>query len=233
MIGNLDQGALYMISRLFLFSLICAVFSFGFVQAGSAEETDAAEVEKPMTVYEEIEAFTKELDEPSQQHFYALYGSYNLIKVVEDVQNQVGKAIDKCADANPDMKDALKTRHKDWTKAIKPIMKEANANVDNMIIAQEYAKKKEVKRILKLNDELRENKAGDVDKFPVTTPEACEYLRVKMDETEANLTELLRSTLVSLPQSLLRDGEEDDHGHEHDEGEEDHDHEDKDDKKKK
>lgn len=202
-----------MISRLFLFSMIFAVSIAGLVQPSFAEDEASEEVEKPKTVYEEIEDFTKDLDDVSQQHFYALYGSYNLITVVEDVQNQVGKAIGKCVDANPDMKDALKTRHKDWAAAIKPIMKEANANVDNMIIAQDYAKKKDIKKILKLNDALREGKADDVDKYPVTTPEACEYLRVKMDETEANLTELLRSTLVSLPQSLLQEDDDDEHEH--------------------
>lgn len=206
-----------MISRLFLFSIICAFFTVGFVPHGFAEDEAAVEApEEPMSIYDEIELFTKDLDDGSQQHFYALYGSYNLIKVVEDVQNQVGNAIGKCIDANPDMKDALKTRHKDWKAAIKPIMEEADANVDNMIIAQDYAKKRELKRILKLNDELRENKAGDVEKYPVTTPEACEYLRVKMDETEANLTELLRSTLVSLPQALLEGEDEEDHEHDED-----------------
>ena len=192
--------------RLFLF--LVAFTSASFFVSQSHADDEAQQEEKPLSVYEEIELFTEDFDEASERHFYAIYGSYNLIKVVEEVQAQVGNAIDKCIDANPDMKDALKTRHKDWKAALKPIMKDADANIDNMIKAQEYAQPKELKRILKLNDELRANKEDQVEKYPVTSPEACEYLRVKMDETESNLTQLLRSTLVSLPNALLEESSE-------------------------
>ena len=194
--------------RVLLVSLLSVISLAAFSAPVFAEE-EAAKDEDMMSVSEKMDAFTKDLDEPSKRHFYALYGSYNLIKVVEDVQEQVESAIDKCIDANPDMKDALKTRYDAWDDALDPIMDDAEANVDNMIKAQDYAKARDIRKVLKFTDKLRESKADQVEKYPVTSPEACEYLRAKMDETEDNLTRLLQSTLVSLPQSLIREQEED------------------------
>ena len=191
-----------------LLLLSFSVISLSVFSAPVMAEDEAVKDEETMSVAERMSEFTKDFDEPSKRHFYALYGSYNLIKVVEDVQEQVENAIDKCIEANPDMKDALKTRYTDWDEAIEPIMEEAEANVDNMIKVQDYAKAREVRKVLKFTAKLRKKTAGDVEKYPVTSPEACEYLRAKMDETEDNLTSLLRSTLVSLPQSLIRGEEE-------------------------
>ncbi len=178
-----------------------------------AQETAPAQEEikrdeRFMSIHDHVKEITNGLDELSQKHFYALYGSYNLIQVVEDVRDQVDNAIDKCSDANPDMKDALKTRYKEWNEAIKPVMKDADANVDNMVKAQDYVPSSKIKKLFKILDEQRKKRNELVEKFPVTSPEACEYLRTKMDETQENLTSLLESTLVSHPQALIRDIDE-------------------------
>ena len=196
-----------MISRIFLYSLF-AVFAFAVVAPVYAEE-EAQRDEQFMSIHDRIKALTKDFDELSERHFYALYGSHNMIKVVEDVRMQVGDAVEKCVDVNPDMKEALESRYKDWDAALEPIMDDAEANVDNMIAAQDYTKPRDIRKLLKFVDETREGKNKDLEKFPITTPEACEYLRVKMDETQENLTKLLESTLVSLPQSMVSDIEED------------------------
>ena len=191
-----------------LLLLSFSIVSLSVFSAPAMAEDEAVKDEEMMSVSERMSEFTKDFDESSKRHFYALYGSYNLIQVVEDVQEQVENAIDKCIDANPDMKDALKTRYKEWDGVLEPIMDEAEANLDNMIKVQDYAKAREVRKVLKFTDKLRQKTADQVEKYPVTSPEACEYLRAKMDETEDNLTSLLRSTLVSLPQSLIRGEEE-------------------------
>jgi len=108
------------------------------------------------------------------------------------------------------MKDALQSRYDEWDGALTPIIEDANANVDNMIIAQEYAKPRDIKKLLKFIDKKRVSRADDVKKFPVTSPEACEYLRNKMDDTQENLTTLLKSTLVSLPNAMIHSGNVDD-----------------------
>jgi len=196
-----------MFSRLFFLSIfsMTMMFSAFLIPAYAADDEGADKDEKSLSVHERIAALTEGFDELSEQHFYALYGSYNMIQVVEGVREQVGDAVEKCVEANPDMKDALNTRFKDWDGALKPIIKDANANVDNMIAVQDYTKPRNIKKLLKHTDKMREDKNKELEKFPVTTPEACEYLRVKMDETQENLTALLQSTLVSLPQAMTQD----------------------------
>lgn len=174
---------------------------------GVAQAEDDEADEDTLSVRERIEAFSADFDEGSKAHFQAIAGSHNLIEVVKMVQGDVENAIERCSENNPDMEDALETRYDEWEDAIEPIIEEAEANVDNMISVQDYAKSRDIRKILDFMDETREEKTSDVDKIPVTTPEACEYLRNKMDETEDNLTQLLRSTLVSLPQQVK---EEDD-----------------------
>lgn len=196
-----------MISRLFLLSILSFLFvlSAPIYSVHAADDEKVEKDEQFMSVHDRIKDLMKDFDELSEQHFYALYGSYNMIQVVEGVRGQVSGAVEKCIDANPDMKEALDTRYKEWDDALEPIVEDANANVDNMIAAQDYTKPRKIKKLLKYTDKMREEKSENLKKFPVTTPEACEYLRVKMDETQENLTALLQSTLVSLPQAMTHD----------------------------
>lgn len=196
-----------MFPKLRLF-FIAFIFVTLFSMPVHAEEEATEKETQTESVHQRVGEFTRDLDEPSKQHFYALYGSYNMVKVVEGVREQVGDAVEKCADVNPDMKEALETRFEEWDDALEPIMDDAEANVDNMIIAQDYAKRSDFKKLFKFVDEVRARDNEALEKYPVTTPEACEYLRAKMDETQVNLTNLLQSTLVSLPQSMIQDIEE-------------------------
>lgn len=167
----------------------------------AAEERRAAAEE----TFGKINSIMLTLSEREQQHFFLAYNNYNLLETVKVVKEDVGKAIDKCSENNPDMKDALNDRYKDWTKAIDPMLKESKAVFDNMMLAQEYISKKEQKEVFGLVDKTRDKTNNQIEKIPVTTPEACEYLMSKMDETQDNMLKILRSTLVTFPQ-LYREG---------------------------
>jgi len=199
-------------SHLFLLMLGIFVLSGMPVHAVAADEDmegiSAEQAEASESVQERVSAFTDNLDNVSQKHFFALYGSYNLIQVVNEVQAQVSDAVNKCGEANPDMKEGLEARYKDWDGAIQPILDDANANVDNMVVAQDYAKPREIKKIFKFVDKKRNLKDKEIETYPVTSPEACEYLLKKMDDTQENLTQLLQSTLVSLPNALINSDDE-------------------------
>ena len=179
------------------------VFFVAMVPCAVMADDEPTKEELEMSVKERVEAFTADLDQASERHFYAVYGSYNVIQVVEGVREQIGEAVDSCGDENPDMEEALDARHESWDESLEEVMEEATANVDNMIIAQEYAKPREVRKVLKFADKKRREQEEQAKKFPVTTQEACQYLLEKMDETEESLSGLLRSTLVSLPNSLV------------------------------
>ncbi|MCF8495745.1 MAG: hypothetical protein K9G62_03660 [Alphaproteobacteria bacterium] len=135
-----------------------------------------------------------------QKHFFMTYTNYNIIETVKIVQKDVGNAIDKCGENNPDMKENLDTRYKSWNDAVNPIIKDAEANLHNMMLAQDYAKKQDIEAIFKEVDDTRDRTQSEIEKIPVTTPEACKYLLEKMDETQTNMVELLKNTLLSFSQ---------------------------------
>ena len=189
--------------RIMAFILCAGFFVFAPLQSFAEEKKEPPKND----VLAAAEEFTKDLDERSKRHFTVLYGNYNLIKVVEDVRDSVDTAIDACGEANPDMKEDLDTRFKEWKAAIKPVLKEADGNVDNMVVAQDYAKPREIKKFFKLIDKARKQQGKEVEKIPVTSLEACESLLKRMDGTQANMVRLLQSTLVSLPRVIQAEDE--------------------------
>ncbi len=170
-------------------------------------ETQTATVQDPekMKVYEQaaekaraaLKEIGQDLKEGDAKHFFLMYQNYNLIGTVKVVEKDVGNAIGECGKNNPDMKASLDDRYQKWNGAIDPIVKEAEANVSNMIIAQEYTDPAKIKSAFSSLDDARAATNASIDKRPVTTADACKHLLGKMDETEENLVELLRQTLVS------------------------------------
>lgn len=144
----------------------------------------------------------EKMNEDEKKHFFLGYSNYNLQGTVKMVQNDVANAIEACGKNNPDMKGALEARHKAWSEAIDPMMKESEANLENMIAVQEYASRDDVVAIFKQVDVTREKTQNQIEKIPVTSPEACEYLMNKMDETQDSMINLLRTTLLTVPQAF-------------------------------
>lgn len=145
---------------------------------------------------------TIDMDKNNRRHFYMIYNNHNLIATVKYVRTKVSEAIDACSAENPDMEGALRDRFKVWTDAVDASMGEAEAYRDNMIEAQDYAKKSDIRDIMKQADKLRAETSEEVKTIPVTSKEACEYLLNKMDETQERMLAILRTTLITLPQAL-------------------------------
>ncbi len=135
--------------------------------------------------------------ETAAKHFYMMYQNYNLIGTVKVVQEDVGNAINQCGVSNAGMKEKLMQRYEDWNNAVTPVVQEAQANVDNMIIAQDYTDPAKIRKAFKALDDARAATNASVDKRPVTSEKACKDLLEKMEDTQKNLVTLLRQTLVS------------------------------------
>lgn len=165
------------------------------MQKANEERRQSAEA-----TYSKITKLVTDLPENEQQHFFMAYTNYNLIETVKVVQDDVGTAIDKCGENNPEMKEELKTRFKAWNTTISPLVKEAEGNFKNMLVAQDYASQGEIKDIFASIQDTREKTYNQIEKIPVTTPEACQYLLSKMDETQDSMTNILTSTLMTFPQ---------------------------------
>ena len=151
------------------------------------------------SLQDSVKAISSDLDAANKQHFGQIYGTYALINTVKTVQNDVDTAVSACVDNNPDMKDKMSAQFDDWKAAITPVMDEAQAKVDNMVAVQDYADKAQFDTLFKAIDATRTETDNQIKKIPVTTPESCTYLTNKMDETQKNLSNLLRQTLASYP----------------------------------
>lgn len=174
------------------------VISMGSVCAFAEEKAPAPE--EKSSIVAEAQEFSKGFDEMSQRHFTMMMSNYNLIGVTETVRGDVSGAVKNCGEKNPDMKKDLLDRHKAFEDALVPAMDEARQNVDNMIVAQSYAKPKKIKDFFEKMDAERKERDKEIAKVPVASKEACEFLLKTMAENQETLVKLLRSTLVSLPQ---------------------------------
>ena len=184
-------------------------------KAERKDNIDAAQAEvdvKPVGIKEpspelkklnkELRDLTIDLSKNDRRHFFMIYNNHNMISTVKYVRDQVSAAIDACSETNPDMEQALRDRYKIWTDAVNEGIKDAEAQRDNMVIAQDYTKASDIRGILRQADGIRDETNDAVESVPVTTPEACEYLLNKMDETQSNMLAILRAALVTLPQAI-------------------------------
>ncbi len=175
-------------------------------KAETAEEKIPKEIQDHQKASEEVFKLTKTIAESlgpeEQKHFFVLYNNYNLIGTVKMVKEDVGNAVKSCGENNPDMKEGLDKRFTEWDAAVSPVIKDADANITNMVAAQDYAKSADIKKIFKGLDKTRKMANKQIDKTPVTTKDACEYLQEKMTDTQENFIRLLQSTLMSVPQLL-------------------------------
>ncbi len=139
------------------------------------------------------------LDTREAQHFAIVIVNQNLIGTVKAVEEDVAVAAKGCAENNKQMADTINARFAQWQEAVKAPMQEAQANVDNMVVAQTYITKEQYTELFGLIDDVRKYNSSRFEKTPVTTPEACEFMLSKMDETQENMVGMLRATLASYP----------------------------------
>lgn len=139
------------------------------------------------------------LDTREAQHFAIVIVNQNLIGTVKAVEADVAMAAKGCAENNKQMADTINARFAQWQEAVKGPMQEAQANVDNMVVAQTYITKEQYTELFGLIDDVRQYNSSRFEKTPVTTPEACEFMLSKMDETQENMVGMLRATLASYP----------------------------------
>jgi len=186
-----------------------ALASLFLITPAIAEETP--QVEKPSAetkqsleqirqdMFKKLGEISDKLEGAEKHHFNVAYNNYSLISTVRTVQKDVGGAITACGENNPDIKDKLDTRFKQWNDTVNPVMSEAQGHLDNMVLVQTYAPAKDIRGVFKVMDDARDKAETEIKKIPVTTPEACQYLLDKMDETQENMVKILRLTLTSHP----------------------------------
>ncbi len=151
-----------------------------------------------------ISDLLKNLSQEEATHFMVMYANYNIYSMVKAVSEDVGEAIGKCAENNKEMADDLNRRHGKWKSSVGGNMKEAYSNLNNMSLAQTYIPQYEVKMIFDLVDRVRSINSSRFETVPVTTPEACEFMLSKMDETEESMNAMLQATMISYPNIMKK-----------------------------
>ncbi len=153
---------------------------------------------------EKVASTLKKLTQEEAVHFLTMYGNYNIYSLVKAVRDDVKDATDACAKNNKTMEDDITERFSKWDKNVSKSMAEVNANIKNLSLAQTYISQSELKIIFGLIDEIRAVNSSRFETTPVTTPEACEFMLSKMDETEKQMVGMLRATLASYPDAIKK-----------------------------
>ena len=182
-----------------LAALLISAPTLAQTEPATAPETEPTLSEMRDNMFKKLKEISDTLEGAEKHHFNLANSNYAFITTVQTVQRDVGNAITACGENNAEMKTALDKRFGEWNNAINPVMSEAQGHLDNMIIAQDYAAPKDIKGVFNIMDEARYRAESEIEKIPVTTPEACQYLIDKMDETQITMIGLLRQTLISTP----------------------------------
>ncbi len=208
----------FSVSKMLLLSSLCFAVSLPvFAQEKAKEEpakgekvesvvkakNDPKEPTGPLKEWIDAEnALIDPLSDKDKESFFILRNKYSVIRVVKVVEGDVGNAVKACGKANPDIKEKMDTRFKDWTSAVDPIIDTAKKQLEKDIDAQKIVDPKAARNVMKLNDKAYEDGQKKITKQPVTSKDACEGLLKSMDRTEDNMITLLRETL--LPESTIR-----------------------------
>lgn len=182
--------------RFFILTFIFLFFALP-VQAQDQKET-------PITQW--IEAENKLIDTLNAQgkrSFFVMRNKHSVIRSVRVVRRDVGKAVKACGKENPDLKQPMADRFKQWENAVVPVLDLADKYLKEEIDTQKIVFPSDFRHVLKLNDKAFEFGEEQIEKEVVTSKEACENLMESMDRTEDKMVDLLQDML--LPESVIRE----------------------------
>ena len=185
-----------------IFALTLVTLSSAVI-AGDKATKDIAK-ETPITKWMNAEnALLDSLPHGNREVLFIFRNKHSVIRSIEVVSDDVGSAVKACGKANPKMKKAMRSRFKDWKKAVFPILKEAKKFLKKELKEQEAFHISDYNHVMKLNDKAYKFSESKITKNLVTSKEACEGLLASMDATEDKLVGILQDIL--LPEEVVRE----------------------------
>jgi hypothetical protein len=167
------------------------------------KKEQAAQLGEPVRKWFDAEnALIDPLSDRDKESFLLLREKYSIIKTIEIAEGDIGKAVQSCGKANPDMKDTMEDRFKQWRNAVDPIIDTAKKQFDKDLAAQKLVDAKKAKNVFKLQDEAYAFNEKMTTKQYSSKKEHCEGLLASMDRTEDQMIRLLEQT--PLPESVIR-----------------------------
>lgn len=185
-----------------IFALTLVILSSAVVAEDKAKKDIAKET--PITKWMNAEnALLDSLPHGNREVLFIFRNKHSVIRSIEVVSDDVGNAVKACGKANPKMKKEMRSRFKDWKKAVFPILKEAKKFLKKELKEQEAFHISDYNHIMKLNDKAYKFSESKITKTLVTSKESCEGLLDSMDSTEDKLVVILQDIL--LPEEVVRE----------------------------
>lgn len=138
------------------------------------------------------------MTEKQLQYVYVIRTRHGIIRAVEIVRRDVGKAVGLCAKAHADMKEPLEARFTRWKNTVNPILEDAQGLLERDLVKQDFVKQDKIRKLLDLTVKAGDYTDSQVVKEIVTTQDACDFLLKNMDLTQKDLPDLLRASLKEL-----------------------------------
>jgi len=168
-----------------------------------AKKDELKAQETPITKWMDAEnAMIDTLPRQNQKVFFVLRNKANVIRSVNMVERDIKNAVKSCAKENKEISLDIKSRFKDWQRAVNPILKEADKFLKKELKEQEAFHISDYKHVTKLNDKAFEFSEKQIKKKPVSSLKACQGLMKSMDRSENQLVGLLQDIL--LPEEVVR-----------------------------
>ncbi len=190
---------------IFSFSLTLIMAMGGGYTWAQDEKAEAPIVKKERKALIEMERYTGDLLSgltPDQaQYLYEIRVSFGHIYSVGIATDQVKEAVKACSDNNPDLKEPMQTRYKEWNGAITDEKNKADKALKDAIKRQPFRPAARVNTLLKKVDAAFKERDALVERVPVSSPEACQRLLESMDDTQEQMVDFMQET-TSLLEAL-------------------------------
>jgi hypothetical protein len=151
----------------------------------SAENPHVAKVEQ------KARELIAPLSQGQMKDLFLLREGYGLIRSVEIVQRDIGRAVRLCGEDNPDLKEPMAARFRKWTDTVSPVLKDKMSTLQKAIDTQSFAKPDKIRGYFKALDDAATYAEKKFDKRVVTTPDACKSLLQSMNGTEKEISGIM------------------------------------------
>jgi len=179
--------------RILSVAVLCTLLPFS---AMAEEAVPATNASTPLTILDTASKdILKGLNENQVKQFSAINSSFSIIRTVEDVQQSIGRAVESCSAANPDLKAGISGGFEAWKDTVRPVVKKARAKLDRMVLLQSFAPPSAVRDYLKKFDEAFIYRNQKLKPTSIQKAEDCLKLKANMEKTQKDIVSMMIETL--------------------------------------
>ena len=141
------------------------------------------------------------LSEEEAMYFAVVRENFGILRSIDVARGSVKEAVAQCADKNPDLKDGINARYKEWDKAITGATGPQQKAMDKAVTKDHFSDPAPVKDYLGTIDKAARFADDKMEKTVVTTPEACHHLMDSMGDTQETILQLVNGMAWSVKES--------------------------------